>query len=173
MTRIISPQRLAMTGRGIKLSKRSLPAASTRTDGESASHNVSNLGEVSQPRSFSFKCEMPPSANSIWRAVNGRVIKSATYRKWVESAGQLLAFTVRPAIISGLIPFTKPVEVLLAFPKGHASSDLDNRIKPALDLLQAAGVLKNDNIVHDLRARWKPKTYQDQVQVLVTVSELT
>jgi Holliday junction resolvase RusA-like endonuclease len=52
---------------------------------------------------------------------------------------------------------TSPVSVdLQVGVPDRRKRDLDNRIKPCLDLLEACGVIENDNLVHRLSACWNP-----------------
>jgi len=48
-------------------------------------------------------------------------------------------------------------------------TDLDNRIKPTLDLLQSSGVLEDDSLVHHLDVRWS----RDVVGIQVDIEVLT
>jgi crossover junction endodeoxyribonuclease RusA len=131
--------------------------------------SLPNLGAVLPgPRSFSFKCDMPPTANHMHTVARGRKIKSAKYRLWLEAA----AWEFRIGANYRLL-FQEPVAVSIALPRKHALSDLDNRIKPILDAMQLGGVLENDNLVHEINAKWRPKSYQDQERVWLTVTELS
>jgi Holliday junction resolvase RusA-like endonuclease len=130
----------------------------------------SDLGAVLPgPRSFSFKCDMPPSANAIWRSVKGRVLKSKAYRDWLYTA----SWYAKTENKGRYYFYEGPLTVQLNLPRQHAASDLDNRIKPLLDALQAGGIIKNDNLVHRIEACWRPKTFSDQTFAWVTVTELT
>ena len=89
--------------------------------------------------SQTFLLSWPPSANSIWRAYRGRNILAARYRAWRDSAGkQLLAQRAKP------IPGPVSILIKLCCPTKRAF-DLDNRIKPLLDLLVINGVIESDN----------------------------
>lgn len=80
----------------------------------------------------------PISANAIWRAINGRNIKSKRYRDWELFAGaQLMA--QRPGRIDG--PYALSIKV----PR-KCRLDLDNVPKAISDLAQKHGVISNDRL---------------------------
>lgn len=92
----------------------------------------------------------PPSANSIWRAVNGRNIVSKGYRAWKLHAGQMLMAQKRPRIDPPV-----EVEILLVAPTKRPS-DADNRIKPVLDALKDMRIIADDDsrYVRKVSAEW-------------------
>lgn len=99
---------------------------------------------------FRAAIPMPPSLNNAFlnAAGKGRV-RSKAYKAWVEEAGWMVK-----ARRNGLIP--GPVSVTLDIcPPNKRAFDLDNRLKPALDLLVACGVLSDDSnkIVKAVSAR--------------------
>src|SRR5689334_3709700 len=124
----------------------SITRHSPRVRSSASSRAVSsNLSEVKQPRTFYFKCDMPPTANHMHTVARVRKIKSAEYRAWLDATGyELYAQAGHPIYVDRL---DKPVSVSINIPKRHALSDLDNRIKPILDALQKSGVVINDNQV--------------------------
>jgi Holliday junction resolvase RusA-like endonuclease len=87
-----------------------------------------------------FTVDWPPGANQIWRAYKGRNILAARYRAWRDLAGkQLLVQRARP------IPGPVAIRIELVCPQ-KISFDLDNRIKPLLDLLVDHGVIEADGV---------------------------
>lgn len=90
----------------------------------------------------------PPSANRMWRTVNGRMIKSLAYRKWVRASAWQIG--------SGLFgkPFINDCAVSLKIPRKSKLSDLDNRIKPCLDAIQNSGIVANDRQFVRILAEW-------------------
>lgn len=81
---------------------------------------------------------IPPSANRLWRSIGRRVIISPEYAAWKRRAGvELMA--ARPAQIPG------HYALALVLPK-KMRGDIDNRVKPVSDLMQAHGVITNDNL---------------------------
>ena len=109
--------------------------------------------------SATFHIAMPPSANSIWRAVNGRVIKSADYRKWIRET----AVAIRTS--DDYRQYKGDCGVAIFVSRLRANMDLDNRIKPTLDALQAAGVIENDSNVVSIEAWFVGKDEPFQVMV--------
>jgi Holliday junction resolvase RusA-like endonuclease len=98
----------------------------------------------------SFTLPMPPSTNSIWRAVKGRNIMSEEYRAWKIEAGQALN-AQRPEKHSGRVH----VSIVLCA-GDNRRRDLDNRLKAPLDLIKAHGVIVDDDsrYVRRLTAEW-------------------
>lgn len=88
---------------------------------------------------------LPPSINSYWRSVSLRsgvtkVLISKEGRQWKKKALQIAAMQ-RPARLEG------DVDVTMRVYFKDRRRDLDNVAKPALDLLQAAGIVENDRQV--------------------------
>lgn len=80
----------------------------------------------------------PPSANRIWRSVGGRNIKSAEYRQWLEAGHRAIA-AQKPQRIDGAYRLS-----LVVNRPDNRRRDLSNVVKPLEDLLQAAGVIRDD-----------------------------
>lgn len=82
-----------------------------------------------------FLLPWPPSANGMWRKLNGRTIVSERYRMWREAAGKALS-------AQGPNPVFGPVRVAIALsPPDTRRYDLDNRVKPILELLVASRII--------------------------------
>jgi Holliday junction resolvase RusA-like endonuclease len=99
-----------------------------------------------------FTLPIPPSANRLWRVVNGRAIKSREYREWEEVAGMTLRLA-RPR------PTPSPFGVLIRVTGGkgfNRARDIDNCQKCVVDLLRHAGVVENDTVQHmtEIAARY-------------------
>lgn len=97
---------------------------------------------------------LPPSANRYWRMGPNRA-KNAKYTvvTHLSSEGREYRRLVRMVWLSrraGREQFTGPVYVFGALFLRTKASDVDNRIKPALDALEAAGVVENDRQVAEL-----------------------
>jgi len=91
---------------------------------------------------------VPPSTNGLFANIPGRGrIKSERYRAWLVVAGTELNLQ-RPKAVNG------PVSVDLMMKRPNGSSDIDNRIKAALDLLVLHRLIDDDKKVVDVRARW-------------------
>lgn len=96
-----------------------------------------------------FKLPWPPSANLIWRTTRNMTYLSKTYKDFLRSAaGAILCQKPRDLFI------TEPVRVeIILYPPRSFRFDIDNRIKPLLDVLTRAGVWKDDSLVHELTVR--------------------
>lgn len=91
---------------------------------------------------------IPPSVNSMYVNVprRGRV-KSSAYVRWIKNAGWALQ-TQPHARVPG------KVNVLIEIRRPTANSDVDNRVKAALDLLVSHGVIDDDRYVQSVKAVW-------------------
>ena len=91
----------------------------------------------------------PPSVNRLWRAVPGRgVIKSKIYREWLEANLWLVKAQGRHPIkgkFSIIIQAVRP---------DKRKRDIDNIIKPLLDLITQAGLIEDDSDCEYLTAGW-------------------
>lgn len=81
----------------------------------------------------------PPSANRLWRNFKGRTVISEGYRLWKETAGWTLQ-AQRPQKHEGPVN----IAIKLMMPDKRRR-DIDNRIKPILDLLCAHRVIAGDD----------------------------
>ena len=112
---------------------------------------------------FTFDIPFPPSANRIWRNVNGRTLVSKDYRKWKAVA---MGVMVSKAI--GQHEWLKgrlSVEIFLT-PDDNRKWDIDNRVKPVLDALEC--IIDNDNQIDQLYVNRSRKG--DRRRCLVTLS---
>ena len=98
-----------------------------------------------------FAIPDPPSLNNIYanRAGGGR-FKTAAYKKWREDGAAHLRWIIQAPRIT-----EAPVDVTIHLAK-RLRGDADNRIKPCMDLLVAAGVLIGDQkkFVRSAKAEW-------------------
>lgn len=91
---------------------------------------------------------LPPSLNNMFVNVRGRGrIKSDRYRTWINAAG----WDVKLAKAK---PIHGPVRVSILINRPNKRSDLDNLVKPILDLLVTHGVLIDDSQVMALSTEW-------------------
>lgn len=97
---------------------------------------------------ISLTLPYPPSANKLWRAVQGRNIKSGHYREWLSRCAACIAMH-QPEKLTG--PY---VLTILATPPDRRARDIDNLIKPTSDALALAGVVSNDSQCRSVTARW-------------------
>lgn len=100
---------------------------------------------------------LPPSANKIWRYIprRPRPIKSTEYRRWISHCRDLLHTGPEPVDIERERCGRQPVRVEILAPVNFAR-DLDNLLKPLLDLLGDIGVVDNDSLVSLIEARRVP-----------------
>lgn len=97
----------------------------------------------------------PPSSNGIFANVKrwssdskapGRM-KTEAYKAWRDAAGWEVK-TQRPEKVRG------PVAIDLTVKRHSDRSDIDNRVKGAIDLLVWLQVIDDDRNVQEVRARW-------------------
>lgn len=92
--------------------------------------------------SFSMKIVQlpyPPSANHLRIPVRGRLISSKEYRDWQEQAVWLIKRAMTPVE-------QYPITVWITLHTRNSRRDIDNAVKPTLDALVKAGILKDDNL---------------------------
>lgn len=106
----------------------------------------------------------PPSPNAIWRAVSGRMIKSAEYRAWIERAGREIN-RQQPKAIAG------PVMVQITAEENNRR-DLDGYPKAILDLLCEHQLIDGDRCktVRSIYLSWSDAI--EGVQIRVTSMQL-
>jgi Holliday junction resolvase RusA-like endonuclease len=96
-----------------------------------------------------FTVPIPPSTNNLFvnRAgkLHGGRAKGPFYKIWLQEAGWEIK-RQRVPLITGI------VAVVIDAPLNRRR-DLDNALKPLLDLLVRQQVLKDDNLIDDLRIR--------------------
>lgn len=92
---------------------------------------------------------LPPSANSIWRSVNGKVLRSAEYRQWLQAT----AWDIKAQAGSRRMRGAYEAEIIFGRPDKRRR-DLDNRIKPLSDALVEAGVVRDDSLCVRIVASW-------------------
>lgn len=96
-----------------------------------------------------FHLPFPPTANTMWRHVRaGQHYLSERYRKWRDEAGKEL-------IVQKVKKVRGPVRITIGLcPPTKTPWDIDNRIKPVLDLLVNCMILEEDNseIVKEITA---------------------
>lgn len=113
---------------------------------------------------FTIELPCPPSANTIWRNVKGRTLKSKPYRTWLRVCDPILWNAYKDYEM-----ITGPCAVWIEYqPSTGNFKDLDNVAKPILDLLQKAEVIENDRFVEILNLkRLQPKKGTNTVTISV------
>lgn len=103
----------------------------------------------------------PPSVNNLFiTAKSGRRVKSKHYHFWQTEAGWRLK-AQHPSKVGG------KVVILIAVERSSDLADIDNRIKPILDLLVTHKVIDDDSNVVAVAAAWSPPG-NDDARVLIT-----
>lgn len=91
---------------------------------------------------------LPPSVNGIFRNVHGRGrVKTKAYKAWLKAAGWEVNCQ-KPIRIAG------KVEIDITCKRPSGNSDIDNRVKAALDLLVTMNLIDDDRYVERVRAQW-------------------
>lgn len=104
----------------------------------------------------------PPSANRLWRSVNGRNIKSAVYRAWLTEAAY--ALRGHPAYLG---PYTM---TLTATRPDRRRRDLSNLLKAVEDSLQTAGIIEDDSLAQSILLQWSPAPPVPSGRLEVTIT---
>lgn len=95
---------------------------------------------------------IPPSTNALFLAGKGYRTKTPEYREWIERAFPL-AESLAP-------PKSYPVMIVVTVIEAvNRQRDIDNFLKPTIDLIKKAGAIKNDNLCHvtDVLGRYRPE----------------
>ncbi len=125
---------------------------------------------------LAFELPLPPSANKIWRRVNGRTMLSEPARRYRETVARIV-FAERhqqgalSVARTGLyLPLVERLSVTLSLvPAKNTRRDLDNCFKAVLDALTHAGVWRDDAQIDHLSIdRCPPDPHQPHLKVVVT-----
>lgn len=91
---------------------------------------------------------VPPSANMLFRTTDGKRFKTAKYRSWIHAGCEYIQAQ------NIICPMLTEVHVELYVPRLRSNSDIDNRIKPVLDLLVKTDIIQDDSLVKSIYAEW-------------------
>lgn len=115
--------------------------------------------------------DMPPSANAMRSHFvdDGQVksTKSKAYAAWKKAASWEIA-GARPGKIEG--PYRLYIAVQRDW-RTKRARDIDNIIKPVSDALVAAGVVTDDSLAEEVRAKWADNLGGPAVVVLICAAE--
>lgn len=95
-----------------------------------------------------YTIDPPPSANKLWKIRNGRIVKTEEYRRWRGAAAWQVKLNHAGEPLDG------PASVTMSMRRPRKNADIDNRIKPVLDALEAGGAIVNDKQVTCICAAW-------------------
>jgi crossover junction endodeoxyribonuclease RusA len=91
---------------------------------------------------------IPPTTNNLFRNIQtGGRARTAAYKTWLHEAGWEIKMQRAPTLHP---PLRTCLRVLIEAPLG-SNRDLDNALKPLLDLLVKMGVIADDSLIDDLR----------------------
>lgn len=120
--------------------------------------------DTSTQDSKSATLTLPPSTNGLFLSAGRRRVKTPEYRDWITENTWKVAAMEKPTAF--------PVHVRIKVcGKVNARRDLDNLIKPTLDLLVSAGVLPDDNVKHVTGGRWEYDPIESEPHVVVWLEE--
>jgi Holliday junction resolvase RusA-like endonuclease len=107
------------------------------------------LSDGASPPIVQLTLPAPPSANALFRNTATGRVRTELYDQWLSHAGWRLR-AQRPRLVAG------PVVILIGVERTNALADIDNRIKPTLDLLVKQHVIEDDRFVIGVAAAWSP-----------------
>lgn len=94
-----------------------------------------------------IRIPVPPSLNNMFTNVPGRGrVRVAAYKHWIAEAGYSI-LAQRPKKYTGDVT----VSIVIG---PRQRGDLDNRIKPVLDLLTKMKIIEDDRKVVQITAEW-------------------
>lgn len=118
------------------------------TGGPEREGGGANVDSVAPP--IALTLPMPPSVNELfWNKPGRGRVKTRIYDDWLGHAGWTLR-SQKPGRIAGRVIVVMSVE------RSNANADVDNRIKPILDLLVGQHVIDDDRFVVGLCIAWAP-----------------
>ena len=110
-----------------------------------------------------LKLDYPPSTNRLWRYVNGRAIKSAEYRTWLEAQAWSLQRQNEKPVLG---PYAMHIEVSRP---DRRRRDITNTIKALEDAVVAAGFVEDDSYCQKLTVEWVRGGHP--VKIFITATE--
>lgn len=110
--------------------------------------------------SVEIRFPLPPSTNSLFYNVAGGRRKTPKYRAWRQQA-VLLIDVQRPGRMAG------PCDVAIYLPPFRG--DIDNRVKPCLDVAVAAGIIADDGQRYVRRTQVEVDRAATEVRMVFTM----
>lgn len=121
---------------------------------------------------ISLSLPYPPSLNTYYRVVNGRILISAPGRLYRKTVIDTLWGRVGSMQICVPTPLAGDISMsILSYPPDRRKRDLDNMLKALLDALQYARIYKDDSQISKLSIERMPSRKNDGI-VLVTIGKL-
>ena len=105
----------------------------------------------------------PPSANSMWRHVGKKVLRSREYEMWRAHAGLIIRRATGGSRLEGPYAMT----VMVGRPD-RRRRDLDNLLKPIGDVMVLAGAVEDDHHCQRIDASWSTDVEGVFVRVMQT-----
>lgn len=93
--------------------------------------------------------DMPPSVNRIWRNLDGRTIRSRTYRTWLETAAYMIQLQRKGVCVSG----NYAMEIKITRPDKRRR-DLGNLLKAIEDACVLGGAITDDKHAQRIQLEW-------------------
>jgi len=106
---------------------------------------------------------MPPTVWEMYSGWGKTRHLSASYAKWRQDAGWFIRGVREPLSV--------PFSIQIALKRPSKRSDLDNRAKCVLDLLQHYQVIKNDNLCERLSMHWEAGMADECVVIIQEATE--
>ncbi len=106
-------------------------------------------------RIYVYNLPTPPSVNALWRISGRRMYRSKKYMEWLAEVSLALELESRPEID---YPFN--IEIVVGRPRrkdgslSSRKSDIDNKVKGVLDVLQHCKVIKDDYLANRVTVMW-------------------
>ena len=127
----------------------------------------SSLPETDAPPAIHkalIKVPVPPSVNNAYANLYGKGrVPTKKLRQWRMHAGWVLNQQKFPH-------FVATVDVEISVPRRGRNADIDNRIKPILDLLTEHRLISDDKHVRRVSAQWiHSKNKDDLCEVEITL----
>jgi Holliday junction resolvase RusA-like endonuclease len=104
---------------------------------------------------------LPPSTNNLYMNTSNGRVKTRNYDDWLLQAGLFLNGQ-KPGRMTGRVDVSITVE------DSHPQRDIDNILKPTLDLIVKIGVIADDNARHvrSVSAQWSDRISGMEIQIV-------
>ncbi len=110
-----------------------------------------------------FELPFPPTVWDIYVGWGKTRRKSPEYANWVQDCGWFIR--------GRNDRIDTPFSLCVALKRPHNRMDLDNRLKPILDVLQHYQVIKNDNLCERITMTWDADIKSDCVVIVQRAEE--